>query len=165
MRQEHQRYNAEAMKILVSACLLGINCKYDGGNNLCETVRALMDDNVLIPVCPECLGKLPTPRVPSEIVGGMVTTAHGENVDRQFRDGAAQALEIARENNIDLAILQSRSPSCGLKQVYDGTFTGTLKTGRGVFAQMLTEKGYKTLDVEDLLNNAAGMLVSEEKRV
>lgn len=138
------------MKILVSACLLGINCKYNGGNNRCEKVVALMEDNELVPVCPECLGKLPTPRTPSEIVDGIVINAEGVIVDEQFRKGAAEALEIARQQKIDYAILQSRSPSCGVNQIYDGTFTGKLKEGRGVFAQMLSADGIRIVDVEDL---------------
>lgn len=138
------------MKILVSACLLGINCKYDGGNNRCDKVLALQDENELVPVCPECLGKLPTPRVPSEIVDGVVMNAEGVNVDKAFRTGADYALEIARREKVELAILQSRSPSCGLKQVYDGTFTRTLKPGFGIFAALLKEEGLRVIDVEDL---------------
>lgn len=138
------------MKILVSACLLGMNCKYDGGNNRNAKVLSLIEDNEIIPVCPECLGKLPTPRPPSEIVRGVVTNSEGESVDMQFRAGAAEALRIALENNVDYAVLQSRSPSCGVKQIYDGTFSRTLKPGRGVFAEMLVENGIKAVDIEDL---------------
>jgi len=138
------------MKILVSACLLGINCKYNGGNNRCEKVVALMENNELIPVCPECLGKLPTPRTPSEIIDGIVTNAEGVIVDEQFRKGATEALEIARQQQIDYAILQSRSPSCGVNQIYDGSFSGRLCPGRGVFAQALIENGFQVVDVEDL---------------
>lgn len=134
----------------MSACLLGINCRYDGGNNRNEKVLSLMEDNEIIPVCPECLGKLPTPRVPSEIVGGVVTNAEGESVDKQFRTGASEALRIAVENGVDFAILQSRSPSCGVKQVYDGSFTRTLRPGKGVFAEVLENEGIKTFDIEDI---------------
>lgn len=109
------------MKILVSACLLGINCKYNGGNNRNDKVLALQDDNDLVPVCPECLGKLPTPRVPGEIAGGVVLNAEGVNVNKAFRTGASEALDIAVREKIDFAVLQSRSPSCGVNQIYDGT--------------------------------------------
>lgn len=139
------------MKILVSACLLGMNCRYDGGNNRNDKVVSLIEDNEVIPVCPECLGKLPTPRPPSEIVGGVVTNIEGVSVDRQFRTGAAEALRIALENNVDFAVLQSRSPSCGVKQIYDGTFSRTLKPGKGVFAQLLDENGIKAVDIEDFV--------------
>ena len=140
------------MKILVSGCLLGLKCKYDGGDNRCSRVVALMEDHEVIPVCPECLGKLPVPRVPAEIVDGVVTNAEGVVVDKQFRQGALDALEVAREKDIDLAILQSRSPSCGVKQVYDGTFSRTLRPGSGIFASMLMEAGFKVVDVEDFNN-------------
>ena len=134
------------MKILVSACLLGMNCRYDGGNNRNVKVLALMDDNEMIPVCPECLGKLTSPRAPSEIV----TDSEGRNVDAQFRKGAEEALKIALDNNVDYAILQSRSPSCGVKQIYDGTFSRTLIPGKGIFARLLDENGIRTIDLEDL---------------
>ena len=149
------------MKILVSACLLGMNCKYDGSNNRNEKVIALMESNELIPVCPECLGHLPTPRVPSEIVGGIVTNAEGHIVDKEFRDGARGALGIAREREIDCAILQSRSPSCGVRQVYDGTFSRTLKDGKGIFAQMLADDGFRVLDVEEFCASPGSI---DEKR-
>lgn len=145
------------MKILVSACLLGINCKYNGGNNCNEKVTALADDHELVPVCPEVLGGLPTPRVPSEIVrsplnggAGVVTNAEGVVVDDEFRAGAEEALRIAKARSVDFAILQSRSPSCGARQVYDGTFTRTLRPGRGVFAEALSAAGIRIVDVEDL---------------
>ncbi len=140
------------MKILVSACLLGENCKYNGKNNYSERVAAYVAGHEVIPVCPEVLGGLPTPRDPSEIVAGAVTNCKGVNVDRQFRKGAEEALRIAEENHIDLAILQSRSPSCGVKQIYDGTFTGRLIPGQGVFAELLQQHGFRVLDCEKLKN-------------
>ena len=138
------------MKILVSACLLGKNCKYNGKNNYSERVAAYVAGHEVIPVCPEVLGGLPTPRDPSEIVDGVVTNCKGISVDRQFREGAEEALRIAEENNIDLAILQSRSPSCGTGQIYDGTFTGRLIPGQGVFAGLLQQHGYRVLDCEEM---------------
>lgn len=138
------------MKILVSACLLGENCKYNGKNNYSECVAAYVEGHEVIPVCPEVLGGLPTPRDPSEIVGGVVTNCRGVSVDRQFHDGAERALQIAEENDIALAILQSRSPSCGVNQIYDGSFTGCLISGQGVFAELLQQHGFRVLDCEEL---------------
>ena len=138
------------MKILVSGCLLGENCKYNGGNNYSEKVAEYIKGHEVISVCPECLGGLPTPRVPAEIVNGVVTNREGQIVDTEFRKGAEVALEIAKKEQIDLAILQSRSPSCGVKQIYDGTFSGTRIDGQGVFARLLKENGIPMMDVEDL---------------
>ena len=138
------------MKIMVSACLLGENCKYNGSNNLSEKVVKFIEGHEVISVCPEVMGGLPTPRIPSEIVNGVVMAADGRNVDAEFRKGAQIGLELAKENDVDLVILQSRSPSCGVKQVYDGTFSGNKIDGQGIFVQLLIENGYKVIDVEDL---------------
>ena len=138
------------MKILVSGCLLGENCKYNGGNNYSEKVAEYIKGHEVISVCPECLGGLPTPRIPAEIVDGVVTNREGQVVDEEFRRGAQIALEIARKEQIDVAILQSRSPSCGSKQIYDGTFSGVKVDGQGVFAKLLKEQGFHMIDVEDL---------------
>ena len=138
------------MKIMVSACLLGENCKYNGGNNLSEKVINFIKDHEVIPVCPEVMGGLPIPRLSSEIVNGVVTASDGRSVDEEFRKGAQIGLVMAKEKEVDLVILQSRSPSCGVNQVYDGTFSGNKIEGRGIFAQLLTENGYKIIDVEDL---------------
>ena len=138
------------MKIMVSACLTGENCKYSGGNNLNEKVMKLLEGNEVIPVCPEQLGGLPTPRVPSEIRDGIVTAKDGRIVDAAFRKGAEICLETARREKPDLIILMSRSPSCGVNQRYDGTFTGTLTSGSGVTAQLLKDNGFPVLDAEDL---------------
>lgn len=138
------------MKILVSACLLGENCKYNGKNNYSERVVKYLEGHEVIPVCPEVLGGLTTPRDPSEIVDGVVINYKGVNVDRQFWEGAKEALRIAKENGIDLAILQSRSPSCGVKQIYDGSFTGKLIPGQGVFAQLLEKNSFRVMDCEEI---------------
>lgn len=138
------------MKIAVSACLLGINCKYNGGNNYSEKVAALSSDNEIIPVCPEVLGGLPTPREPSEIVNGEVKHKNGESVDDKFRKGADSALDIVKKKHVELVVLQSRSPSCGTKEVYDGTFSNRLIPGEGVFARLLRENNIRTVDVSDL---------------
>jgi uncharacterized protein YbbK (DUF523 family) len=104
----------------------------------------------VIPVCPEVAGGLPTPRTPCEIVNGVVTNADGESKDKEFRAGAAKCLEMAKEKEIDMAILQSRSPSCGVNQIYDGTFSGTRIPGSGIFASLLKENGFKVIDLEDI---------------
>lgn len=136
--------------ILVSACLLGENCKYNGGNNDSRAVHEFVKDCKVIPVCPEVLGGLPIPRCPSELVNGVVMNARGECVERQFKEGAAKALAIGKENGAELAILQSRSPSCGVLEIYDGTFLGKKIRGQGVFAQLLQKEGIPMIDVEDL---------------
>ena len=138
------------MKIMVSGCLLGENCKYNGGNNYSEKVAEYIKGHEVISVCPECMGGLPTPRIPAEIVDGVVTNRKGQVVDEEFRRGAKIALEIARKEQIDVAILQSRSPSCGSKQIYDGSFSGVKVDGQGVFAKLLKEHGFHMIDVEDL---------------
>ena len=138
------------MKIAVSACLLGENCKYDGGNNDSEKVHRFIQGHEVIAVCPEVAGGLPTPRVPAEIVNGIVTMKDGKNVDPEFRSGAQAEVNRILEQQVELCILQSRSPSCGVKQIYDGTFTGQKIPGQGIFAKMLCEKGIKVMDVEDL---------------
>ena len=138
------------MKLMVSACLTGENCKYNGGNNRNEKVLQLMAGNEVIAVCPEQIGGLPTPRIPSEICNGVVTAKDGRIVDREFRSGAAGCLEIAISEQPDLIVLQSRSPSCGVKQRYDGTFSGKLVNKPGVTAELLIANGFRVIDVEDL---------------
>lgn len=142
--------------VLVSACLLGENCKYSGGNNDCEAVHTFVKNCKVIPVCPEVLGGLPVPRCPSELVNGVVMNAKGENVDRQFREGAAKALVIAKDGRAELAILQSRSPSCGVREIYDGTFSGKKIPGQGVFAQLLQKEGIRVMDAEELIRKQKG---------
>lgn len=137
------------MKIMVSACLLGIDCKYDGGNNRTDWVRCLAEKHELIPVCPETLGGLSAPRLPCEIVNGVVRNRNGESVDKAFRQGAEKGLRLARENHVDCLILQSRSPSCGVNEIYDGTFSGNKIEGMGIFASLMAENGFRVLDVSD----------------
>ena len=138
------------MKILVSACLLGQACKYDGGSNLNEAVLAYCEGHEVVPVCPEVAGGLPVPRCPCEIANGAVVNSRGENVDAAFRAGAEACLRKAADEGISLAILQPRSPSCGVHQVYDGTFSGRLTEGSGVFADLLMRRGFKVLDADDI---------------
>ncbi len=138
------------MKILVSACLLGRNCKYNGGNNYREKVVALLQGREIIEVCPEVLAGLGTPRTPIEIRGGKVVSRDGCSVDASIRAAVAKVLEQIREEPIECCILKSRSPTCGVHQVYDGSFPGVLVEGAGVLAQALKDAGYKVLDDEDL---------------
>ena len=136
------------MKILVSACLLGENCKYNGGNNYSAAVIDFLQDHKVIPVCPEVLAGLGTPRTPVEIVAGEVKTKDGRSVDRALRHAVAQIL--AQYPDAECAVLKSRSPTCGVKQVYDGTFSGTLRDGSGILAQALQDAGIRVIDSEDV---------------
>lgn len=138
------------MIIGVSACLLGENCKYNGGNNESKKLREYVKGHTVVPICPEVMGGLPTPRDPAEIIGGVVRQKSGRSVDEEFRAGARAALKKIKDAGAELVILQSRSPSCGVKEIYDGTFTGHLVKGKGVFAAMLEEEGISAMDVEDL---------------
>ena len=138
------------MKIAVSACLLGDNCKYNGGNNYSETVVEFVKGHDVIPVCPEVMGGLPTPREPSEIINGKVMHKDGSSVDAEFRKGAQLSLKKVKDAGAELVILQSRSPSCGVRSIYDGTFSGTIISGQGVFAKLLIENDIKVLDVSEL---------------
>lgn len=140
------------MKIAVSACLLGENCKYNGGNNYSEKVAEFVKDHEVVAVCPEVMGGLPTPRESSEIVDGVVRHKDGVSVDEEFRKGAESALKKVFDNGVELVILQSRSPSCGVKEIYDGTFSGKLIPGQGVFAKLLSENNIRVLDVSELSN-------------
>ena len=147
------------MKIMVSACLLGENCKYNGGNNLCEAVCRFVAGHEIFAVCPEVMGGLPVPREPAEIVDGVVRVQTGRSVDREYRLGAEKALEIAKREGVELVILQPRSPSCGCRQIYDGTYSHVRKEGKGVFAQLLSDNGIRCVDAEEL--TAAGGCVRE----
>ena len=139
------------MKIMVSACLLGERCKYNGGSNENPELIRMLSGHTVIPVGPEVLGGLPVPRIPAEIVNGVVMNREGVSVDTEFRKGAERALEIAEEEQPDLIILQPRSPSCGVKEIYDGSFSGKRIPGRGVFAEMAVRRGFRVQDAEDIL--------------
>ena len=125
------------VNILVSACLLGENCKYNGNNNYNEDVLKLKKYFNIIPVCPEVFGGLPTPRTPSEIRGDRVVSKDGADVTAAFTDGAEKVLYIAREKNCPAALLKERSPSCGCGRIYDGSFTSNLVDGNGITAELL----------------------------
>lgn len=129
------------MKLLVSACLLGIPCRFDGAARPNEAIIALAQEHELIPVCPECYGGLPIPRVPSERRGAVVVSERGTDVTAQYRRGAQSALRLAQLLGAEAAILKERSPSCGHGKIYDGAFTHTLIDGDGVTAELLKAHG------------------------
>lgn len=128
-------------KILVSSCLLGSQCRYKGDGCRCEKVLALAENHILIPVCPEQMGGLATPRDPSERVNDRVMSCKGRDVTEQFRKGAENALFLAQLNHVDFAVFKANSPSCGKGIIYDGTFTGGKKEGNGITADLLLENG------------------------
>lgn len=136
--------------ILVSACLLGIYCRYDGR---CETdgkVVALSDEFVLIPVCPEQLGGLPTPRQAVELLDGRAVTRDGTDLTEAFERGVRQVLRVAELSRAGAAVLQPRSPSCGRGVIYDGTFTSQRVPGNGMLAQALMDAGMLVLTPDEL---------------
>lgn len=138
------------MKILVSACLLGENCKYNGGNNYSPAVAEFIKDKEILPVCPEMMAGMGCPRTPIEIVDGVLMDRDGNNVDAAMREAVAKAMKLIRKEDIQCAVLQSRSPTCGVNQVYDGSFSGKLIEGSGVLAQALKAAGYQVIDAEDV---------------
>lgn len=137
--------------ILVSACLLGENCKYSGGNNRREAVCRFLEGKDYIPFCPEQAGGLPTPRLPSERRDGRVVSSGGEDVTQAFCLGAQRAMDTCREYGVTLAILKQGSPSCGSRYIYDGTFSGKKIPGQGVTAELLMENGIQVVGEEDFL--------------
>ncbi len=138
------------MKIVVSACLLGENCKYNGGNNFCPKVLEYVQGQEIIPVCPELAAGMGCPRTPIEIANGVLVDQHGNHVDAPMKKAIAQIMSKLAKEEIQCAILKSRSPTCGVKQIYDGTFSGKLVDGSGLFAQALKNAGYIVMDDEDL---------------
>lgn len=145
--------------ILVSACLCGVNCKYNGLNNLKEPILKLVREGNAMLVCPEQLGGLETPRPPSEIVNGTgkevlignskVLSNKGIDVSKQFIKGANEVLNLAKLTNANLVILKAKSPSCGIGKIYDGTFNGILKEGNGVTAELLIQNGFKVINEDE----------------
>ena len=129
------------MKLLISACLLGVRCRYDGASKPHPLAEKLAERHTLVPVCPEQLGGLPTPRVASERQGERVISAAGGDVTAQYQRGAEEALRLCRLFGCQAAVLKERSPSCGSGAVYDGTFSGTLTDGDGVTAAALKVAG------------------------
>lgn len=137
-------------KVIVSACLLGENCKYNGGNNYSEKVARYLADKEVIAVCPEVMGGLPIPRPRVELLHETAVNENGENVDAYFAAGVEAVRKKIENQEIAAAILQPRSPSCGATQIYDGSFCGRLISGEGKLAKMLRQKGILVVDAADL---------------
>ena len=134
---------------IISACLAGINCKYTGGNNLRDDIKKLVEEGKAILVCPEQLGGLSTPRMPSEIKNDKVISKDGKDVTKEYEKGALETLKIANMYNIKKAILKSKSPSCGAGEIYDGNFNGKLIDGYGITAKLLKENGIEVISSDD----------------
>lgn len=145
------------MKIVVSACLLGKNCKYNGGNNYSPEVIKFVKDKEMIAICPEVLAGMPAPRPCVEIADGKAVNQFGADVDGIYRKGVEAAMQQIRGQDVVLAILKSRSPTCGVKQIYDGSFSGKLVNGKGIFAEALTNEGYPVIDEDDLIGREDGI--------
>lgn len=142
-------------KIVVSACLAGIKCKYNGGDNLIPQICEMVENGTAVAICPETLGGLPIPRVPSEISvqpdgSRKVIDRNGRDITANFEKGAQKSLDIAREVHADTVILKQRSPSCGCGQIYDGSFSGKIIEGNGFTAEVLIKNGIKVLSENDI---------------
>ncbi len=135
------------MNVLISACLLGCHCKYDGGNNDSPILKELIENHNVITVCPEMLGGLSCPRIPCEIQGNRVVGKDGMDYTSFYKKGAMKALEIAKSHQVKVAFMKKNSPSCGVNFVYDGSFTHTLVPGSGIFTQLLKENDILIFEV------------------
>ena len=147
------------MNILVSACLLGVNCRYNGKGELAPGIRELMERCHPVPVCPEIMGGLPTPRTSAERSGGRVITRDGDDVTDAYERGAEEAVRLAKLYGCRYAVLKERSPSCGSGTIYDGTFTGTRIPGDGVTAARLAQEGVAVYG-----ESSIGQLISDMER-
>jgi uncharacterized protein YbbK (DUF523 family) len=136
--------------IIVSACLAGVGCRYDGAAKPCDAIIRLVAEGQAVPVCPEQLGGLPTPRPPAEIIGNHVIRKDGIDVTGEFTRGAQEALKLAQLVGAKTAILKSRSPSCGSGKIYDGSFTGRLVDGNGLFAELCKQEGIEVKTEEEI---------------
>ncbi len=140
-------------KVLISSCLLGENVRYDGANNSItqnQFIKKLQKLNLIVSICPEVEGGLPTPRVPVEIQNNRAINKKGEDKTKEFKLGANKALEIVLQNDIEMAIMKSKSPSCGAGQIYDGTFLKKLINGDGISTALLKDKGIKIFGEDEL---------------
>ncbi len=137
------------MNVLVSACLLGVNCTYNGTGKTLNCLEELMKKHTLIPVCPEIFGGLPTPRIPVEIRAGRAVTKDQNDVTEAFQKGAQEVLKLAELYQCRYAILKERSPSCGKSYIYDGTFTGKQIPGDGILVQLLESSGISCIRESD----------------
>ena len=131
--------------IIVSACLLGVSCRYDGNSKPNEKIIDLKEKYNLIPICPEIMGGLPTPRMPAEIKDGRVKTENGIDVTEEYKKGADEAIKLAKLFGCKKAILKENSPSCGCGKIYNGEFTRTLKDGNGITAELFMKNGIDVL--------------------
>ena len=137
-------------KVVVSACIMGRNCKYNGGNNYNEKLVTMLKDREIIEVCPEVAAGMPIPRPAVEILNGRVIREDGSDWDDVYRKGVEVVLNQLKHEDIDYAVLQSRSPTCGVKQIYDGTFSKKRIDGQGILAKALAEREIKLVDIEDI---------------
>ena len=147
--------------VLISACLFGEKCRYDGGDNLIESLDKIRNLCNLIPVCPEVMGGLSTPRNPSEIVGERVISNVGKDVTEEYTKGAEKALKTAIENGCEFALMKAKSPSCGAGKIYDGTFSRNLVDGDGITTKLLKKHGikvYNETEIDEFLK-----CIAEEK--
>ena len=140
------------IEFVVSACLAGCKCRYDGKDNLCPKVKQLVEEGRAVTVCPEVMGGMTTPRIPSERKDGKIVNSIGEDNTSYFIKGVEKSIEIVKEHNIKKAILKAKSPSCGNKYIYDGTFSKTLIEGKGLLAEKLSEIGVEIYDEGDDLD-------------
>ncbi|MFV0498376.1 MAG: DUF523 domain-containing protein [Candidatus Fimivivens sp.] len=138
------------MNILISACLLGLNCRYDAGNCYQPGLEKLKKRYHFIPICPEVYGGLPTPREPAEIIGNKVVTKSGCNVTAQYEKGAQEAVALARIMGCRIAVLKAKSPACGKGKIYDGSFDGRLVDGNGILVRLLTDAGVIVLSENEI---------------
>lgn len=145
------------MKVLVSACIMGENCKYNGKSNKNDAVIDFLKDKEVVRICPELLAGMAVPRPCAELVDGVVTDENGQNVDAAYRRAVELALASICPEEFELAVLQSRSPTCGVNQVYDGSFTGRLVPGQGLFARALAARGCKVVDAEEIASREAAL--------
>lgn len=143
----------EKEPMLISACFLGLDCKYSGGNNALgdKVIAGLKEKYQLVPVCPESYGGLPSPRLPSERVGERVLAKDGADVTEQYKKGAAAALRLAKLFGCKIALMKERSPSCGHDSIYDGSFTGRVVPGDGVAAELLKQNGVTVCGESDVV--------------
>lgn len=138
-----------SIEYIVSGCLAGLKCRYDGNSKPVEAIVQLVANGRAIPVCPESLSGLPVPRLPCEQQGGKIICQNGQDFTKEFYDGAQKALELALRHNCKKAILKANSPSCGINRIYDGSFSGKLVAGMGIFAQMLKNAGFELEDEQE----------------
>ena len=135
-------------RILVSACLLGVNCKYNGGNNASKEIDEFLKDYEIIPICPEIMGRLPTPSPAGEQLHNKVINIEGKDITKEFIKGAEETLYLAKKYNIKKALLKAKSPSCGNGKIYDGTFSNKLIDGDGITTKLLKENGIEIITIK-----------------